>query len=203
MAQENHSIGAITGAVLAGGRATRMGGRDKGLLPLGGQPMVRRVIRALAPQVRTLVINANRNEPVYATFGHPVVTDDHDDYPGPLAGMAAALRHAPTDWVQCVPCDAPTLPEDLVARLWRAVQGTDALIALPFDGHRIQPLFALLHRDLLPALDADIRAGRLAVGRWMLDHTHVEVDFSDCPEGFANLNTPEELALHQSVVSSQ
>jgi molybdenum cofactor guanylyltransferase len=197
MAQENHSIRAITGAVLAGGRATRMGGRDKGLLPLSGEPMVQHVIRALEPQVRTLVINANRNEPVYTTFGYPVVTDDHDDYPGPLAGMAAALRHALTDWVQCVPCDAPALPPDLVARLKQALADANALIALPHDGTRFQPLFALLHRSLLPELDADIAAGRLAVGRWMQDHTHVQVDFSDCPEAFANLNTPEELAAHE------
>ncbi|MFN4263346.1 MAG: hypothetical protein ACK4IT_07025 [Thioalkalivibrionaceae bacterium] len=61
----------------------------------------------------------------------------------------------------------------------------------------MQPLFALLHRSLLPELDADIAACRLAVGRWMREHPHVEVDFSDDPVAFANLNTPEELATHQ------
>jgi molybdenum cofactor guanylyltransferase len=187
----------VTGAILAGGRGTRMGGHDKGLLPLDGEPMVRHVIRALRPQVSTLVINANRNQPAYATFGYPVARDDHEDYRGPLAGMAAALRHAPTEWVQCVPCDTPALPADLVVRLWNALEGSDARIALPHDGERLQPLFALLHRDLLPALDESIRAGHLAVYRWMREHPHVEVDFSDCPEGFVNLNTPEELAAHQ------
>ncbi|WP_018952911.1 molybdenum cofactor guanylyltransferase MobA [Thioalkalivibrio sulfidiphilus] len=188
----------ITGAILAGGRGMRMGGEDKGLLMLRERPLAEYVIKALKPQVTKLIINANRNRERYAAFGYPVVTDHHDDYPGPLAGMAAALRHAATDWVQCVPCDTPDLPADLVRRLSAALADHQARIALPFDGERIQPLFALIHRSLLPELDADIAAGRLAVGRWMRDHPHVEVDFSDCPEAFANLNTPEELAAHQS-----
>lgn len=189
---------AVTGAILAGGRGTRMGGRDKGLMPLDGEPLVCHVIRALRPQVTALLINANRNQPTYADFGYPVVRDDHEDYRGPLAGMAAALRHAPTEWVQCAPCDTPALPADLVVRLWKALEGSAARIALPHDGERLQPLFALLHRDLLPALDEAIRAGRLAVYRWVREHPHVEVDFSDCPRGFVNLNTPKELASHQA-----
>jgi molybdenum cofactor guanylyltransferase len=175
-----------------------MEGLDKGLVPLDGEPMIAHVIRALGPQVRHLIINANRNQADYAAFGYPVVGDDHADYRGPLAGMAAVLRRAPTEWVQCAPCDTPMLPADLVQRLRDALlEAPDARIVLPHDGQRIQPLFALIHRDLLTELDADIAAGRLAVGRWMRDQPHVEVDFSDCPEGFANLNTPEELAAHQ------
>lgn len=197
MLRADHSTFPVTGAILAGGRGTRMEGRDKGLLPLQGKPMISHVIRALQPQVASLVLNANRNRADYAAFGFPVVGDDHSDYRGPLAGMAAVLRHVSTDWVQCAPCDTPQLPADLVKRLQQAIGNTDVRIALPHDGARIQPLFALLHRDLLPELDASVAAGHLAVGRWMLDHAHVEVDFSDCPEGFANLNTPGELAAHQ------
>jgi len=175
-----------------------MGGEDKGLLSLNGKPLTWHVIEALRPQVDGLIINANRNHADYEAFGFPVVCDHHDEYPGPLAGMAAALRHATTDWVQCVPCDTPGLPAQLVQRLRDALSKTpEALIALPHDGERMQPLFVLLHRCLLPELDADIAAGRLAVGRWMRDHAHVQVDFSDCPEAFVNLNTPEELAAHQ------
>src|SRR5690606_31281849 len=79
----------ITGVILAGGRARRMGGRDKGLLPLAGRPMVEYVLEALRPQVDAVLISANRHQAEYGRYGHPVVTDDTDDYPGPLAGMAA------------------------------------------------------------------------------------------------------------------
>jgi molybdopterin-guanine dinucleotide biosynthesis protein A len=175
-----------------------MGGEDKGLLILNGRPLVAHVIARLRPQVSNLLINANRNRTDYEAFGYPVVCDHHDEYPGPLAGMAAALRHAPTEWVQCAPCDTPALPTRLVQRLSDALsKEPGALIALPHDGERIQPLFALLHRSLLPELDADIAAGRLAVGRWMREHPHVEVEFPDGPEAFVNLNTPEELSAHQ------
>ncbi|HDO34129.1 MAG TPA: molybdenum cofactor guanylyltransferase MobA, partial [Chromatiales bacterium] len=66
---------AITGLILAGGRARRMGGRDKGLIPLAGRPLVEHVLSALRPQVATLLISANRNLARYRRCGVPVLPD--------------------------------------------------------------------------------------------------------------------------------
>ena len=82
----------ITGVVLAGGLGRRMGGTDKGLQELRGQPMVHWVIERLAPQVDELLINANQNGERYAAFGHRVVPDQIPGFAGPLA---ACMRRSP------------------------------------------------------------------------------------------------------------
>lgn len=74
--------------ILAGGQASRMGGQDKGLIQLNGQPLVQHVIDKLAPQTPTLLINANRNQSQYQQFA-PVISDEFPDYPGPLGGIHA------------------------------------------------------------------------------------------------------------------
>ena len=70
----------ITGVILAGGRGSRLGGVDKGLVPLHGRPLIEHVIDALRPQVGALLISANRNHDIYASYGYPVVADVMGDY---------------------------------------------------------------------------------------------------------------------------
>ena len=82
----------ITGLVLAGGLGRRMGGVDKGLSLLDGEPLVEHIIRRLAPQVGRLIINANQNHDTYAGFGYPVVGDRITGYAGPLAGFLAGAE---------------------------------------------------------------------------------------------------------------
>ena len=75
----------ISGFILAGGRSTRMGGRDKGLQILDGRPMIAHIIERLQPQVGPLVINANQNHSAYETFGLPIIADVISNFVGPLA----------------------------------------------------------------------------------------------------------------------
>ncbi|WP_087722598.1 molybdenum cofactor guanylyltransferase MobA [Pandoraea sp. PE-S2T-3] len=112
---------AITGLILAGGRGQRMGGRDKGLQLFDGQPLAAHVLARLQPQVGTLLISANRNHAAYAALGADVVSDETQDFAGPLAGMLAGLRAAKTEYVLTAPCDSPLLPDDLAARLAAAL----------------------------------------------------------------------------------
>jgi len=186
--------GTLTGVILAGGRARRMGGRDKGLLSLAGRPMIEYVIEALRPQVDTLLINANRNREAYAGYGFSVVPDDTSDYPGPLAGMAAAMAAAAAGSILTVPCDGPWLPPDLARRLEAGRVAQDVPICMAHDGHRAQPVFALLDRDLLPSLREYLARGGRKIDLWYAQHGAATADFSDCPEVFINVNTPEDSA---------
>jgi len=183
----------ITGVILAGGRATRMGGRDKGLLPLNGLPMIQYVLKTLTPQVGEVLINANRHLDEYGQFGHKVVTDEPAEFSGPLAGMAAALHNSQSDYVLSVPCDGPWVPPDLAQRLLAGLQQQGRKIAAAHDGQRLQPVFALIHRDLLPALEDYLAAGDRKLGLWVRQQQAALVDFSDQPEAFFNVNSPEEL----------
>lgn len=190
----------ISALVLAGGRATRMGGRDKGLIPLAGKPLVAHVIERLAPQVGQLLINANRHREDYAGFGHPVLADTLADYQGPLAGMLAGLEQIDTALLLTAPCDSPLPPLDYAERMLAARREADAEIAVATDGERWQPVFCLLGRELATSLEAFLAAGDRKIDRWFASHRTVAVNFSDQPQAFANINSPAELtAMEQSL----
>ena len=191
----------VTGVILAGGRATRMGGVDKGLVPINGRPMIAWVIDALRPQVATVMINANRSHDRYGEFGCPVIDDGDSEFRGPLAGMASAMRSAKTPYVAVVPCDSPLITGDLVERLYAAVASSGSPAAVAHDGERLQPVFALLARTLLADLAGYLDNGQRKIDRWYARHVYESVDFSDVAESFANINAPEDRrTLDQSLV---
>ncbi|WP_347250439.1 molybdenum cofactor guanylyltransferase MobA [Zoogloea sp.] len=186
----------ITGLILAGGLGSRMGGQDKGLVELAGQPMVKHVMDRLAPQVHQLMINANRNAAAYSCLSPWVVADRLEGFVGPLAGLDAAL-HNPAlegDWVLTCPCDSPFLPLDLAPRLLTATRAANAHVAMASVNGQPEPAFLLAHRCVAPSLAAFLEGGGRQIRRWVVSARHVVVDFSDCPEAFRNINTPEELA---------
>lgn len=187
---------AIAGVVLAGGRATRWDGRDKGLIQVLGRPMIAHVLDALTPQVARVVISANRNLDAYRAFGVSVVADATGDFLGPLAGIASGLAAADTEWVAIAPCDSPLLTADCVHRLASARgDGPDTDITVAHDGERIQPLFALIRRGLLPSLNEFLESGERKVDRWYEQQRMRLVDFSDSADCFLNVNRPEDRDL--------
>jgi molybdopterin-guanine dinucleotide biosynthesis protein A len=183
-------INTITGVLLAGGLGSRMGGQDKGLLGLDGQVMATRILDRLRPQVGSLLINANRNLDLWQAYGLPVVSDEISGFSGPLAGMHAALNVCQTPWLVTVPCDSPFFPRDLVSRLAGQI-GTADIAVVRSDG-RLQPVFALLRRELRPGLESYLTNGGRKAGAWLASLALTAVDFDD-NAAFANINTPEEL----------
>ena len=182
----------ITGLILAGGRGQRLGGVDKGLQLWRGTPLVDHALARLAPQVREVLVSANRNAADYATRGVRVLGDASDDFPGPLAGILAGLRAASTPWLAVVPCDSPRLPVDLFARLAAGVG--DAAGAVVQRG-RLEPVCCLLSTGLADALERHLAEGGRKVEGWVARHAvPVTFDRPDDAEAFANVNTPEDLA---------
>lgn len=184
---------AITGVLLAGGQGRRMGLRDKGLLLLRGKPLAQRVLERLAPQVDTLLINANQNLECYAKLGAPfqapVVTDLIPGFAGPLAGLQAALAHAATPLVLSVPCDAPFLPLDLAARLHAALNASAADLAIATTGTQPHPVFCLCRKALCADLAAYLASGGRQVAAWQRRQACIEVPFDEPNAAFMNLNT--------------
>ena len=192
----------ITGLVLAGGQARRMGGVDKGLVEVGGRPMIEHVIDALAPQVGRLFINANRNVARYAAYGHRVVPDSREGFLGPLAGILSALDVLETDYLLTTPCDSPLVTPDLAERMYAALCEQRADIVVARDGRRQQPTFLLLRRDLAADLADFLDSGGRKVDRWFARHRLGEADMSDRPECFLNVNDPEERERLEALVHS-
>ncbi len=184
----------ITGVILAGGQGRRMGGVDKGLQDLNGRPLVQWVLERLVPLVGAVLINANQNLERYGEFGCPVLPDRIPDFAGPLAGLHAALTHAPSPLLVTVPCDSPFLPADLVKRLQDALEAQNADIAVPRTGNQIHRAFCLTRREILPKLVAFLDTGERKVGVWHASLNVAEVGFDDQVDAFSNINTLEELA---------
>ena len=198
----------ITGCVLAGGRASRMGGVDKGLQMFRGQTLVQYAIKRLQPQVSQLLINANRNSADYALTGLKVVSDTDYAGMGPLSGFLTGLQHCDTEWLVTVPCDSPFFPLDLVDKLALAAAEKQALIAmaqtprLPDNTWELQPVFCLMHRSLLDSLRDYLQNGGHKISVW----AHQQSALALCPftkpstgpDPFANANTLQELQNLQS-----
>jgi len=182
----------VTAVILAGGMGRRMGGVDKGQVMLNDRPLIEWVIEAIRPQVNQILINANRNHDAYARYGFPVLRDQLADFQGPLAGFAAGMQAATTDYIVTVPCDGPLLAPDLVQRLQQALQKQDAEIAVAHDGNRLQPVYALLPVALLPSLQAFLDSGERKIDRWYAQQRMALADFSDSPSTFLNINTPAD-----------
>jgi molybdenum cofactor guanylyltransferase len=192
----------ITGVVLAGGRGTRMGGIDKGLQPLNLEPLALHALRRLTPQCGAMLISANRSLEIYAQLGMPfrakVIVDTFPDFPGPLAGISAALHAAQTEFVLFAPCDAPFIDPHLAQRLATGLFAEHADIAIAgvtdAAGERhLHPVFALLRASLADDLDTFIRAGERKVRAWYARHKAVEVTFPD-ERAFYNVNDLQQLA---------
>ncbi len=198
-------ISEITGLILAGGRGSRMGGVDKGLQNFKDVPLALHTQLRLSPQVGELLINANRNLAAYESFGVPVWPDATSlgDFAGPLAGFLTGLERCETSFMLTVPCDTPLFPHDLVARLAAALEAEDAEIAmaaaLETDGQlRAQPVFCLMHSELLESVVRFTQGGGRKIDAWTALHKTVLVPFDqpgDDPKAFINANTLAE--LHQ------
>ncbi len=184
----------ITGVILAGGLGTRLNGDDKGLVEINSRAMVSYVVERFAPQVGTLLINANRNLERYREFGFRIVPDAIQDYPGPLAGIAAALATAKSDRIACAPCDCPFLPTDFVNRLETAMDMAGAEVSYAVSNGRPQPVFAVIQCSLYDSLTDYVEAGGRKIMSWYRSLDAVAVDFGDDAVGFANINTEVELA---------
>ncbi len=182
----------ITGLILAGGRASRMGGQDKGLIEVNGKPMIEYALAVLEPQAEQILINANRNLARYARYGHRVISDELGGFQGPLAGIAAAMAQITTPYLLTAPCDSPLLPADLGACLYCTLTRAKADIAVAHDGLRVQPVFALLKRALLPSLLTFLEHGERKIDCWYTRHLVVSADFTHRPKTFLNINTPEQ-----------
>jgi molybdopterin-guanine dinucleotide biosynthesis protein A len=189
------------GVILAGGLATRMGGGDKGALPLGPSTLLGHVIARIGPQVAGIAVNANGDGSRFAHLGLPVIADSIDGFAGPLAGVLAGMDWAAeqgADVIVTAAADTPFFPDDLVAVLQMASAGMShplALAATPHpDRNKVRhPTFGLWPVALRDDLRAALTGGVRKVVQWSDGHDGRLAMFPD-EDAFFNVNTPDDLA---------
>ena len=204
----------ITGIILAGGRAHRMGGVDKGLQNFNGMALALHTLMRLSPQVAEVMINANRNLAAYESFGVAVWPDANADFAGPLSGFLVGLERCETPYLLTVPCDTPRFPLDLASRLAQALEANHAEIAMAAgfetdaQGHqtiRTQPVFCLIRRELLESLVRFTHGGGRKIDAWTAQHKTTIVNFdqdTDDVFAFSNVNTTQELVNLEALSSA-
>lgn len=197
------------GVILAGGQATRMGGGDKGLLRLGGQTLLARVIDRLAPQVAGLALNANGDPTRFARTGLPVLADSIPGFAGPLAGVLAGLDWAAgkgADAIVTAAADTPFFPGDLVPQLLLSGEGMDNPLVLaatpdPARGSIRHPTFGLWPVALRDDLREALQGGLRKVVIWTEQHGGREALFPVTTfDPFFNVNTPDDLARAEALL---
>ena len=191
----------VSGVVLAGGLARRMGGGDKPLCEMGGHTILSRVIARLEPQCERLLLSANGDPTRFASFGLPVIADGVKQHPGPLAGILAGLdwaaAHRPNaQWILSAPGDCPFLPRDLVVRLREAVSAQGAELAVAASQGRSHPVIGLWKVALGDALrEALLVEGLRKVQGWTERYRIATVAWpAGLVDPFFNVNTVEDLA---------
>ncbi len=183
----------VSAIILAGGRATRMNGTDKGLVKLQQKPFVQHIIERLTMQADEILLNANREIAQYQAFNFPVLKDSDSGFIGPLAGFSLGLQHCKHDYLLTTPCDSPLIPADLTSRLMQSLLSEHADIAVAKSGGHTHPVFCLMRKSVLPSLTQYIAQGNRKVSLWQKSLTYTEVAFDDCDDAFVNVNTFEEL----------
>lgn len=198
-------MSAVPGVILAGGRATRMGGGDKGLKPLGQRRLIDHVIDRLAPQCGALALNANGDPGRFADLGLPVLPDSVAGFAGPLAGVLAGLDWAAGRGAEAIvtaAADTPFFPRDLVARLQQAAGPSGLALAATQGpaGPERHPTFGLWPVALRDDLRAALEGGLRKIVLWTDAHgAGTAVWATDAQDPFFNVNTPDDLACAEAM----
>lgn len=194
------------GLLLAGGLSRRMGGGDKTLRSIGGQPILARVVDRMVPQCAGLLLNANGDPTRFASFHLPVVADDVPGFAGPLAGILAGLEWLASNrfgcrWGVSVAGDTPFVPSDLVTRLHREREAADAQLACAASGGRTHPVIglwpvALRHELRAFLIDEGLRKIDAFTARYRLTEVAWPVEPFD---PFFNANAPHDIDEAESI----
>lgn len=184
------------GVILAGGRASRMGGRDKAFAAIDGEPIAVRTVRLFQGLFSQVIVATNRPER-FAHLGVETVADRHPGC-GPLAGIHSAMLASRRPWIFVAACDMPGLDAGVIRWLLARPRHGDAVVPRWEDD--VEPLHALYAVHTLPTVEHCLAEGRWALREFL---PQVRVDYVDeddlralggAARSLLNVNTPEELA---------
>lgn len=176
--------------LLAGGQGQRMGGRDKGLVEWQGEPLIQHLHRVTRPLTDDLIVSCNRNLETYALFADQLVQDADTDFPGPLAGIRAALPKARHEWLLVLPCDVPLIDRPLLLALRELAAEHPDRPVMVREGEHWQPLICIIPTAHAVALETAWQSGERSPRRAMQTLDPVALQLPPDDPRLANLNTP-------------
>jgi len=184
----------IEAVILAGGKGSRLGGQDKGLIEAQGRRLIDYVCDAIKPQLNNIIISANRNQEIYKQTGFDVIEDSFGDYAGPLAGILSALQHINKDELLfCCPVDMPVLSEHIVSDLYTQFDSQQADICCIQIEDRLQPLIAIMHKRVTPSLVNYLQSGQHKVMDWINQQNLCTCIIDKKESAMININCEQDL----------
>lgn len=196
--------------ILAGGKAQRLNGIDKGLVMLNKKPLIEHSIDRLGiarPDHNNinLIISANRNHDQYCHYAQYVVGDTIGDFSGPLAGIYSALKHIQSEYLLVIPCDMPFLPLDIYDQLKSKIHNNDTCAVKHSD--QIEPLLLLLKKTHISGIANYLSDGRRSVIGWLQENHCVYAEYNDkakhCISAWLNINTWQDINLAEKLITEQ
>jgi len=194
----------LSGLILCGGAARRLGGEDKGLMKARGEPnkafqnkpLIEHQIAFLRPQVSAISISANRNLPIYQSYGYPVNQDATGvQFDGPLQGILKGLSECQTDWLYVQPIDTPNLPTDTIEQMIKEVELSHKQAFYLVTNERAHYLNLLLHVSCLKSLENFVNRGEKRVKTYLEEIKAQTINLGWNENIFRNLNEPEDYQL--------
>ena len=187
----------LTTLILAGGKSSRMGGTDKGLLKINDEYLVCHLESLAKKYSNHVLVNVNRNINTYESLGLNVCKDFMDGFQGPLAGMYIGLKLAKTKYIITMPCDGPFVKKNYFQKMIEIEEGFNINVA--YDGDRIQPVYSLINCDLVDSLDQFLKTGQRKIDKWYSNCSTNQIDFSDDKKMFININDQNELKKYENI----
>lgn len=181
----------VTTLILAGGKSSRMGGNDKGLLKIDNEYLIQKIVALALQYSDDVIINVNRNYEIYSALGLKTIKDIHKNFQGPLAGIYSGFLNIKTKYMLILPCDCPMIEQKYFQIMLNSEFIKD--IRCAHDGNRLQPVHSLLKKSLINSLKEFLDTGERKIDRWYNKESFEIVDFSEMSQFFLNINTPDDL----------
>ena len=185
----------ITTLILAGGKSSRMGGNDKGLIKINDEYIMSELIELSEIFTNSVILNINRNKDIYEKFKIKLISDLHSNFQGPLAGIYSGMTEAKTKYILVLPCDCPMISDIFFKDILK--DNFRDKIRCAHDGNRLQPVHALIDKSMASNLKVFLDSGERKIEKWYNQEKLEIIDFSNNPQFFMNINTPEDLEKYK------
>jgi molybdenum cofactor guanylyltransferase len=185
-------------AILAGGKSSRMGGNDKGLMEFNGISVLSRIIDLAKGYSTDVFVIANNNIRSYQLFHQYVYSDILDGFQGPLSGIFTALRKSKNKKVIILPCDGPFIQKEYFEKLISSKSKKS--IQVIKTGNRLQPVYALIDAYLADNLEDFLLSGERKIDRWYTACKFDEISFNENEEMFININSTDDIKNNEQLI---
>tara|TARA_B100000902_G_scaffold397645_1_gene462065 strand:+ start:970 stop:1578 length:609 start_codon:yes stop_codon:yes gene_type:complete len=188
----------VSVGILSGGKSSRMGGYDKGLIDFYGKSVLSRIINLAANFSSDIFVVANNNLDKYSQIHPYVYTDILEDFQGPLSGIYTALSKCKNNKLVILPCDGPFI-NDTYFKIMTSYKSSKNIQVVK-TGDRLQPVYAQIDSSLLKNLENFLQSGERKIDKWYNSCGFDEIHFDKNLEMFLNINSKDDIEKNEQLI---